>query len=98
MDREEEAMERLKRSMIKKCETPPAPHIFNSKEKSIQQVYKCAIQSRGDNNKSVLKLSEKIRTVVEQLAKFLKERELKGVARIFFKNVRLLLELILCKC
>jgi hypothetical protein len=35
---------------------------------------------------------------VERLASFLKKRELKVVVRIFFKNGRFLLELILSKC
>jgi hypothetical protein len=43
-------------------------------------------------------LAQEIKGLVERLARFLKERELKGVARIFFKNGRLLLELILYKC
>ena len=43
-------------------------------------------------------MTQEIKGVVERLAGFLKERELKGVARIFFKNGRLLLELILYKC
>jgi len=100
MNKEEKSMERLKRCIIRKSETPPAPRIFSSKDKNIQQIYKCAIQSRGSDNKAVLKLSEKIKTVVEQLAKFLKEqelktRELKGFSRIFYKNASLLLELLL---
>jgi len=43
-------------------------------------------------------LGQEIKWLVELLASFLKERQLKGVARIFFKNSRLLLELILYKC
>lgn len=35
---------------------------------------------------------------VKKLTRFLKKGELQGVAKIFFKNVRLLLELILYKC
>lgn len=43
-------------------------------------------------------MAQKIKGLVERLVSFLKERELKGVARIFFKNGRLLLTLILYKC
>lgn len=43
-------------------------------------------------------MAQEIKGLVERLARFLKERELKGVARIFFKNGRLLLELVLYKC
>ena len=43
-------------------------------------------------------MAQEIKGIVERLARFLKERELKGVARIFFKSGRLLLELILYKC
>jgi hypothetical protein len=35
---------------------------------------------------------------IKGLAAFLKERELKGIAKILFKNSRLVLELILYKC
>ena len=41
---------------------------------------------------------QEIKGLVEQVASFLKERELKRVAKIFFKNGRLLLEFILYKC
>ena len=43
-------------------------------------------------------MAQKIKELVKRLAHFLKERELKRVVRIFFKNGRLLLELILYKC
>ena len=43
-------------------------------------------------------MAQKIQGLVERLARFLKERELKGIARIFFKKGRLILELILYKC
>ena len=42
-------------------------------------------------------MAQEVKGVIERLASFLKERELKGVARIFFKNGRPLLELILHK-
>jgi hypothetical protein len=40
-------------------------------------------------------LAEEIKGLVERLASFLKERELKGMVRIFFKAGKLILELIL---
>lgn len=43
-------------------------------------------------------MAQETKKIVERLAIFLKERELKGVARLFFKNGRLLLELILYNC
>jgi hypothetical protein len=43
-------------------------------------------------------VAQKIKRLVEQLAIFLKQRELKRVAKIFSKNGILLLEFILCKC
>ena len=46
----------------------------------------------------VLNLAQDTKGFVERSASFLKERELNGVVRIFFKNGRLLLELILHQC
>jgi hypothetical protein len=43
MNKEKKSMEKLKRCIIRKSETPPAPCIFSSKDKNIQQIYKCAI-------------------------------------------------------
>jgi hypothetical protein len=109
---EKKAMERLKNSIIKKSKLvrqPDRPILnSNSKETRIKNIYKVALGNRGGQFKNfqadhefsneVFNLAQKIKGLVERLARFLKERELKGVARIFFKNGRLLLELILCKC
>ena len=107
---EKKAMERLKNSIIKKSKSViksdrPTP---NSKEIRIKKIYKFALENRGGQfenfqadhefSNEVFKLAQEIKGLVERLASFLKERELKGVARIFFKNGRLLLELILYKC
>ena len=107
---EKKAMERLKKSIIKKSKSiiksdRPIP---NSKEKRIKKIYKLALENRGGQfedfqiesefENEVFNLAQEIKGLVERLAGFLKERELKGVARIFFKNGRLLLELILYKC
>ena len=107
---EKKAMERLKNSIIKKSKLVRQSDrpIFNSKETRIKKIYKVALENRGGEfenfqadhefSNEVFKLAEEIKGLVERLARFLKERELKGVARIFFKNGRLLLELILYKC
>jgi len=87
--------------------------ILNSSDMKVKTIYRLALETYGgqfeefpiDYNNSdhqfsneILKLAQEIKGFVEKLAVFLKERELKGVARIFFKNGRLLLELILYKC
>jgi hypothetical protein len=107
---EKKAMERLKNSIIKKSKLVRQSDrpIFNSKETRIKNIYKVALENRGGQfenfqadhefSNEVFNLAQEIKGLVERLARFLKERELKGVARIFFKNGRLLLELILYKC
>lgn len=105
---EKKAMERLKNSIIKKSELVRQSDRSNSKKIKIKKIYKFALGNRGGQleefqadhhfSNEVFKLAQEIKGLVERLAVFLKERELKGVARIFFKNGRLLLELILYKC
>ena len=111
---EKKSMERLKNSIIKKSKiiTEPETRISNFKELKIRKIYRVALgyDYRGGQNfqfqigpdyefsNEVFKLAQSIKRLVERLAVFLKERELKGVARIFFKNGRLLLELILYRC
>ena len=107
---EKKAMERLKNSIIKKSKlvTKSKRPISNSKEIRIKKIYRFALDNRGGQfenfqadhefSNEVFKLAQEIKKLVERLASFLKERELKGVAKIFFKNGRLLLELILYKC
>jgi hypothetical protein len=110
---EKKTMERLKDSIIKKSKIVIQSDksdklIYNSKKMRTKKIYKFALESRGGQfenvqtdhefSNEVFKLAEKIKGLVERLALFLKERELKGVARIFFKNGRLLLELVLYKC
>jgi len=107
---EKKAMERLKNSIIKKSKLVHQADrpIFNSKEMRIKKIYKVALESRGEQfedlqadqefSDEVFKLAGGIKGLVERLARFLKERELKGVAQIFFKNRKLLLELILYTC
>ena len=107
---ENKAMERLKNSILKKSELVRQSNrpIFNSKKTRIKKIYRVALENRGGQfenfqadhefSNEVFKLAQEIKGSVERLARFLKERELKGIARIFFKNGRLLLELILYKC
>ena len=105
---EKKAMERLKNSIIKKSVIKSKKPTLNSKEKKIKKIFKFALENRGGQfedfqadhefSNEVFNLAQEIKGLVERLARFLKERELKGVARIFFKNGRLLLELILYKC
>ena len=107
---EKKAMERLKNSIIKKSELviksdSPIPNSITMKAKKI---FKFALGNRGGQfekfqadhefSNEVFKLAHEIKAFIERLASFLKERELKGLARIFFKNGRLVLELILYKC
>ena len=104
---EKAAMERLKRSIINKSKTNRP--ILNSNRKKIQKIYRFALNKRGGQTtlppiedylfeNEVFKLAQQIKGMVERLAAFLKERELKGVAKIFFKNGRFMLELLLYKC
>jgi len=101
---EKKAMERLKNSVIKKSKLLRQSNrpILNSKKMRLKRIYRVALDNRGGQFEDFLgdqdfKLAQSIQELVERLARFLKERELKGVARIFFKNGRVLLELILYK-
>lgn len=110
---EKAAMERLKNSIIKKSKltnngNKRILNSLNPKDMKIKKIYKVALETHGGQfeefkvnhefSNEVFKLAQDIKGLVERLARFLKERELKGVARIFFKNGRLLLELLLYKC
>lgn len=103
---EKKAMERLKYSIMKKSKFRRQSYRSISNSKKIERIYRLALDNRGGqleefqvelSNKS-FKLAQQIKGLVEQLAHFLKDRELKGVAKIFFKAGRLILELILYKC
>lgn len=98
-------MERLKNSMMKKAKLAMKSNRLtsNSREIRIKKIYKFVLENYGGQFENYqadhdFNLAQKIKGLVERLASFLKERELKGIARIFFKNDRLLLELILYKC
>lgn len=108
---EEKKMQRLRNSIIKKSNLvgESDKSIFNSKKiRKIYKIYNLAnrggefqlqeFQANHEFSNEVFKLAQEIKGFVERLACFLKRRELKGVAKIFFKNGRLLLELFLYKC
>ena len=111
---EKKTMERLKNSIINKSKllNPSNGSVSNptnpKKINNIYKIYRFALGSRGGDfeglakdhqfSNEVFKLAQKIKGLVERLARFLKKRELKGIAKIFFKNNRLILELILYKC
>jgi hypothetical protein len=103
------AMERLKSSIINKSglvrlKTP----ISRTKEAKIKQIYRFALDNRGGQfeefqadyklSNEVFNLAQNIRDLVERLALFLKRKKLRGMAKIFFKGSRLMLELILYNC
>ena len=103
---EKAAMERLKNSIINKSKlaTKANTPILSSKEAKIEKIYRFALNNRGgqfeefqadhDFSNEAFNLAQEIKG----LAMFLKQRELKGIAKIFFKSGRLILELILFKC
>ena len=100
-------MKRLRDSIIKKSELVSKSDlsVSNSKEIRIKRIYKFALENRGGDletdlavSQEVFNFASEIKHIVERLACYLKDRELQGRARIFFKNGRLLLELILFNC
>jgi hypothetical protein len=103
---EKKARERLKNCIIEKSKLGIKSErtSFNYKQMRIEKIYRFALQPRGGQfenfqaDPKLYKLALQIQGLVQRLAAFLKERELKGIARIFFKNGRIILELILCKC
>ena len=107
---EKKAMKRLKNFIIKKLEFVLQSDglISNFKETRIKKIYIFALENRGGQfenfqvydefSNEVFQLAQGIKGLVERLACFLKERELKGITGIFFKNGRLLLEFILYRC
>jgi hypothetical protein len=81
---------------------------LNSRTARIRRIYKMMFNTHGGQlenfqvdpqfSNEIFQLEQEIQGFVERLASFLKERELRGVARIFVRNGRLLLELILHNC
>jgi hypothetical protein len=110
---EKASMERLKRSIINKSNCLPSKtniSILSSKQAKIKNIYNFALrggqfdppvdelQAAHEFSNEIFNLAQQIKGIVERLATFLKERELKGIANILFKNGKLILELILYKC
>jgi hypothetical protein len=102
-------MERLKSSIINKSGLVRSEiTTLSTREAKIKQIYRFALDNRGGQfqefqadyelSNEVFNLAQNIKGLVERLAIFLKRKELRGIAKIFFKNGRLILELILYKC
>jgi hypothetical protein len=106
---EKAAMERLKSSIINEAylltSSEAQVPIWSSKRAKIKQIYRFALGERGGQfiefqadfefSNEAFNLAQNIKGLVERLAVFLKKRELKGIAKIFFKNGRLMLQLLL---
>lgn len=103
-------MLRLKKSIIKKSRFV---HFSNkqsieSKETRIQQIYRMAMNRKGgqledlsiniDDSQKVFALVTKVKEIIKRLAVHLKDQELNGSSRIFWKNGRLFIELVLHLC
>ena len=76
----------------------------NSEKIKMERGSNLALESRGGQleviqvNTKRFMLAQKIKGLVEKLSSFIREKELKGgLARFFFKNLRLLIEIILSK-
>ena len=106
---EKAAMERLKNSIIKKSNLRKSKRsILNYKQERIKKIYKFVLGNRGGQfeefqadyefSNKVFNLAQEIKGIIERLAVFLKQRELKGIVKIFFKGGRLILQLVLYQC
>jgi hypothetical protein len=110
---EKSSMERLKKSIINKSNWLPSKTnipILSTKQARAKKIYNFALrggqfdppvdelQVNHELSNEVFNLAQQIKGIVERLATFLKERELKGIANIFFKSGKLILELILYTC
>lgn len=104
---EDAAMKRLKNSIIKESlliSAKPIPVNSKTYKSGSKRSLKIALEIKGGQQKDIIseadlyKLALEIKKIVEKLAAYLKERELTGFLRIFFKGGRLVLDLILQKC
>lgn len=105
---EKKTKERLVNSIIKKSKIVRQSDRSISNSKKIKKIYKFALENRGGQfeefpvthefSTKTFKLAQEIKGFIERLALFLKERELKGVLKILFKNGQLILQLILYTC
>ena len=111
---EKASRERLIRSIINKSNCPQSktniPILSTTTQARTKKIYNFALrggqfdppvdelQAAHEFSNEIFYLAQQIKGIVERLASFLKERELKGIANIFLKNGKLILELILYKC
>ena len=107
---EDKIRKRLRDSVISKSKKiSPSKNVSHFNRDRTKKIFKFAVSSTrgGDLQKLELNdkiykkmflMAQKIQKIIEELAIFLKKRELKGTARIFFKSGRMLLELILHGC
>jgi hypothetical protein len=110
---EKSSMKRLKKSIIKKSNRLTSRTnipILRTKQARIKKIYNLALrggqfdspvdelQASHEFSNEIFNLAQQIKEVVERLSAFLKEKELEGVANIFFKNGKLIIELILYRC
>ena len=108
---EKESLKRLKLSIINKSDINKSKllirnkKILNPKDLKLKKIYRMVFETYGGDfqehlkyNGDIFNFAQEIKENLERLASFLKERELQGFAKIFFKNGRLFLELILYTC
>ena len=110
---EKASMERLRRSIINKSNCLPSKtniSILSTTQRRSKKIYNFALrggqfdppvderQAAHEFSNEIFNLAQQIKGIVERLASFLKKRELTGIANIFFRNGKLILELILYRC
>jgi len=101
---EKAATERLKKSIISKSRLLPPSKKQLQKENALK-IYRFAISTRGGQLDKyhalfkqpdpAFKLAQQIQKFVRHLAAYLKRKEMRGILKIFFKQGRLVLQLIL---
>lgn len=103
---EKAATERLKNSLISKSRLLPPSKKQLAKQR-ILKIYRFAVSTRGGQLDDLFKnadptktfqLAQQIEKFVSSLAAYLKQKEMRGILKIFFKNGRLVLQLILSTC
>jgi hypothetical protein len=102
-------IERLKNSLMDKSDSVESKKpVFSSRKIKRRKIVKFFRVDRGGEfeeflrdyefSNETLQLAERIKNIIEQLALYLKQRELSAVVKIFFRRGRLILEFILTKC
>lgn len=104
---EKAALKRLKRSIIaeSKLRTSKTP-LLKSKESKLMRIYRFAIQTHGGDiyreqefpSDDAWELAAQVQNIVTRLALYLKQKESRGMLKIFYKSGRLILELIFYQC